>query len=441
MGLSAIEIYKLLPKTNCGDCGNPTCLAFAMQLANMKVELAQCPHVDQAAQDALGAAAAPPIKLVTVGDGDGKLEIGDEKVLYRHDKTFYHAPPLVGMVEDGWDEATIKEKAALVGSLVFDRVGMQVGMNSVAVLHTTGDMAAAATAAKEASGGMPLVLMGSDEGAMRAAIGAVGGDKPLVVSMETGSNAAMVALAKEHGCPVAVGSDGGLEGLADEVKAAKDAGVENIVMLMRGELGDLFNDLIAVRRLAINKSFRELGYPALTIIEGDDDVETTLEAATLLMKYSSMLVMRNYSPETILPMVTLRLNIYTDPQKPIQVKPEIYDVGEPGPDSPFMLTSNFSLTYFSVEGDVDKSKVASRILVIDTEGLSVLTAFAAGKMEPDKMAEAIEASGISDLVSHKKVIIPGMIARASGKLQDLSGWEVIVGPRESSGIPKFLREL
>jgi acetyl-CoA decarbonylase/synthase complex subunit gamma len=440
MGLSAIEIYKLLPKTNCGDCGNPTCLAFAMQLANMKVELAECPHVDQAAQDALGAAAAPPIKLVTVGEGDGKLEIGDEKVLFRHDKTFYNAPPLVGIVEDGWDEGTIKEKATSVKELVFDRVGRQEGMNAVAVLHTTGDMAAAATTAKEASG-MPLVLMGSDEGAMKAALGAVGGEKPLVVSMETGSNAAMVALAKEHGCPVAVGSDGGLEGLADEVKVAKDAGVEAIVMLMRGELGDLFNDLVAVRRLAITKSFRELGYPVVTIIDGDDAIENTLEAATLLMKYSSMLVMKEYSPETILPMVTIRLNIYTDPQKPIQVKPAIYDVGEPGPDSPFMITSNFSLTYFSVEGDVDKSKVPSRILVIDTEGLSVLTAFAAGKMEPDKMAEAIQESGITDLVNHKKVIIPGMIARASGKLEDLSGWEIIVGPRESSGIPKFLREL
>ncbi len=440
MGLTAIEIYKLLPKTNCGDCGVPTCLAFAMQLANMKVELADCPHVDQAAKDALGAASAPPIKLVVVGEGDGKLEIGDEKVLYRHEKTFYHAPPLVGVVEDGWDEGTIKAKAAEVKSLVFDRVGRQEGMNAVAVWHTTGDMAAAATAAKEASG-MPLVLIGSDEGAMKAALDAVGGDKPLVVSIETGSNAAMVALAKEHGCPVAVGSDGGLEGLADEVKTAKDAGMENIVMLMRGELGDLFNDLVAVRRLAINKSFREVGYPTMTIIEGDDAIENTLEAATLLVKYSSMLVMRDYSPETILPMVTVRLNIYTDPQKPIQVKPAIYNVGDPGPDSPFMITSNFSLTYFSVEGDVDKSKVASRILVIDTEGLSVLTAFAAGKMEPDKMAEAIEASGIADMVNHKKLIIPGMIARASGKLADLSGWEIIVGPRESSGIPKFLRDL
>jgi len=440
MGLSAIEIYKLLPKTNCGDCGFPTCLAFAMQLANMKAELAQCPHVGDAAKEALGAAAAPPIKLVVVGDGEGKLQLGDEKVLYRHEKTFYHAPPLVGIVEDGWDEAKVREMAGKVKALVFDRVGRQEGMNAVAVWHTTGDMAAAARAAKEASG-MPLVLVGTDAAAMGAALGAVGGDRPLVVSLEPGSNAAMVALAKEHGCPVAVGSDGGLPGLADEVKAAKDAGVGDIVMLMRGELGDLYNDLVAVRRLAINKSFRELGYPVMTIVDGDDAVGTTLEAATLLMKYSSMLVLRNYSPELILPMVTLRLNIYTDPQKPIQVKPAIYKVGDPGPDSPFMLTSNFSLTYFSVEGDVDKSKVASRILVIDTEGLSVLTAFAAGKMEPDKMAKAIEDSGIAGELSHKKVIIPGMIARASGKLGELTGWEIIVGPRESSGIPKFLREL
>jgi acetyl-CoA decarbonylase/synthase complex subunit gamma len=440
MGMSAIEIYKLLPKTNCGDCGFPTCLAFAMQLANMKVELGQCPHVSQDAHAALGAASAPPIKLVTVGEGEGKLEIGDEKVLLRHEKTFYHAPPLVGIVEDGWDAEKIRSRAADVKSLVFDRVGQEEGMNAVAVWHTTGDMGEAAKIAKEASG-MPIVLVGSDEGAMRGALGAIGGDKPLVVSSRPDKNAAMVALAKEHGCPIAVGSDGGLEGLADEVKAAKDAGVEDIVMLMKGDLGTLFNDLVAARRLAINKGFRELGYPTMTIIEAEDNIESVLEVSTLLMKYSSMLLLRNYSPELILPLVTLRLNIFTDPQKPIQVKPGIYKVGEPGPDSPFMLTSNFSLTYFSVEGDVDKSKIPSRILVIDTEGLSVLTAFAAGKMEPDKMADAVAETGIADELSHKKLIIPGMIARASGKLGELTGWEIIVGPRESTGIPKFLRNL
>jgi acetyl-CoA decarbonylase/synthase complex subunit gamma len=440
MGMSAIEIYKLLPKTNCGECEFPTCLAFAMQLANLKVELSDCPHVSEDAHAALGAASAPPIKLVAVGEGEGKLELGDEKVLFRHEKTFFHAPPFVGIVEDGWDEAQIKAKAEEVKALVFDRVGRQEGMNAVAVWHTTGDMAAAAKLAKEASG-MPVVLVGSDEGAMKAALGAVGGDKPLIVSAEPSANAAMVALAKEHGCPVAVGADGGLDNLADEVKAAKDGGVEDIVMLMKGNLGNLFNDLTAVRRLAITKGLRELGYPTLTIMEAEDDVESVLEASVFVMKYSSIMLFRNYSPELILPLVTLRLNIYTDPQTPIQVKPGIYDVGDPGPDAPFMLTSNFSLTYFSVEGDVDKSKVPSRILVVDTEGLSVLTAFAAGKMEPDKMAAAVEASGIADLVNHKKLIIPGMIARASGKLGDLSGWEIIVGPRESSGIPKFLREL
>jgi acetyl-CoA decarbonylase/synthase complex subunit gamma len=440
MGMSAIEIYKLLPKTNCGDCGFPTCLAFAMQLANLKAELAQCPHVSQEAVDALGAASAPPIKLVEFGSGELKLEIGDEKVLHRHEKTFYHPPPLVGVVEDGWPEDQIRERAAHVKDLVFDRVGRQEGMDAVAVWHTTGDMATAARVAKEASG-QPLVLVGSDQGAMAAALGEVGGDKPLIVSTETSANAAMVALAKEHGCPVAVGADSGLEDLADEAKAAKDAGVEHVVLLVQGDLGQVFNDMVAIRRLAINKGFRELGYPIVNIIDTEDPTEAAMEAGTLLTKYSSLLLFKHYSPELMLPLVTLRLNIYTDPQKPIQVKPGIYDVGEPGPDSPFMITSNFSLTYFSVEGDTDKSKVPSRILVVNTEGLSVLTAFAAGKMEPDMMAQAILDSGIADVVSHKKIIIPGMISRASGKLQDLSGWEVIVGPRESSGIPKFLRNL
>ncbi len=441
MGMSAIEIYKHLPKTNCGKCGFPTCLAFAMQLANLKAELSACPDASEAAKAALGAASAPPIKLVTVGAGETKLEIGDEKVLFRHDKTFYHAPPLVGMVEDSWDDAKVSERAAAVKALGFDRVGRQEGMNAVAVFHTASDasrMAAAAKAAQAASG-MPLVLVSADAAAMGPAVEAVAASRPLLVSSAPASNAAVVALAKQHKCPVAVCSDGGLEGLADEAKAAKDAGVEEVVLLMRGELSTVVEDMVMARRLAITKNFRELGFPMLNIVAGEDAASDALDAAVLTMRYSSMLVLKHYSPEVILPLVTLRLNIYTDPQKPIQVKAGVYNIGEPGPESPLLLTSNFSLTNFSVAGDVDKSKIPSRILVVDTEGLSVMTAFAAGKMDPEKMAKALEDSGLATELPKKEVIIPGMISRASGKLQELSGWKIVVGPRESSGIPSFLR--
>jgi acetyl-CoA decarbonylase/synthase complex subunit gamma len=412
-----------------------------MQLANLKVELSACPDASEAAKAALGAASAPPVKLVTVGVGDVKLGIGDEKVLFRHEKTFYHAPPLVGIVEDAWDDAKVSERAKAVKALSFERVGRMESMNAVAVVHTATDasrMVAAARVAHEASG-LPLVLISSDAAAMGPAVEAVAASRPLLVSSAPSTNAAIVALAKQHKCAVAVCSDGGLEGLADEAKAAKAAGVEEVVLLMRGELSAVVEDMVMARRLAILKNFRELGYPMLNLVDGEDAAEDAITAAVLLIRYSSMLVLRHYSPELILPLVTLRLNIYTDPQKPIQVKAGVYNIGEPGPDSPLMLTSNFSLTYFSVAGDVDKSKIPSRILVVDTEGLSVMTAFAAGKMDPEKMAKALEDSGLATMLPKKEVIIPGMISRASGKLQELSGWKIVVGPRESSGIPSFLR--
>jgi len=443
MPLSAIEIYKQLPKTNCGKCGVPTCLAFAMALANLKAELSSCPFASEDAKSALGAASAPPIKLVKVGAGGTCLQIGDEKVMYRHEKTFYHPPPLAGVVEDGWSDATIEEHAKKVCGLVFDRVGQMEGMNAVAVWHTSPDparMAAAARAAQGASG-MPLVLVAADREAMAQALASVKGSRPLVVSEKPASNAAMVALAKEHGCPVAVCSDGGLEGLVDEAKAAKAAGVDEIVLLMRGDLGALLNDMIMVRRLAISKNFRELGYPILNVVEAKESIDAVLEASVLLMRYSSMLLLRHYAPELILPLVTLRLNIFTDPQKPIQVKPGIYQIGEPGPTSPLLFTSNFSLTYFTVAGDVAKSKVPTRILVVDTEGLSVLTSFAAGKLEPEKVTKALKDSGLESLLAKKELVIPGMVSRMSGKLAEMTGWKIIVGPRESSGIPNFLRNL
>jgi acetyl-CoA decarbonylase/synthase complex subunit gamma len=234
-----------------------------------------------------------------------------------------------------------------------------------------------------------------------------------------------------------------LDELTDLTQKIQGKGVEDMVLDLGGaNMAEWLARSTQVRRLALKSNFRPLGYPVIAFPGAAGDIgKESVHAAQAIAKYAGFIVLDSFTPELAYALLVLRENIYTDPQKPIQVKPGIYNVGDPTPDSPFMLTSNFSLTYFSVEGDVDKSKIPSRILVIDTEGLSVLTAFAAGKMEPDKMAAAIEGSGIADILSAKKVIIPGMISRASGKLADLTGFEIIVGPRESSGIPKFLREL
>lgn len=436
MGLTGLEIFKQLPKTNCKDCGQPTCLAFAMQLASGKASLDQCPHVSDAAKEALDSASAPPVALIKVGKGEKELTIGNETVLFRHEKRFEHPTGIAISVSD--NDADLAAKVQGINKLVFDRVGQSHGVNLVAVVNDSGDAAKYAEAVKVAQDNteFPLLLMSTDPAAMEKALEVAGDNNPLICGANAANFDAMLALAKKYDAPVVI-QGANLEELAalvekaDYKKLVLDSGAR--------ESNKVLADQTQIRRQAL-KRFRPFGYPTITFADNPDPIQAIVDAGLYIAKYAGIVVLNTADPADVLPLITLRLNVYTDPQKPIAVESKIYEVGNPGPDSPVFITTNFSLTYFCVEGDVEAGRISGYILPVDTDGISVLTGWAAGKFSPEKITEMLNESGIADKVSHKKVIIPGGVAVLSGKLQELSGWEVLVGPRESAGIPSFIKQ-
>ena len=446
MALSGLQIYKLLPKTNCKECGFPTCLAFAMKLAQKGTELDKCPYVDDEAKTALDAASAPPIKLVTIGAGERAFEIGNEIVMFRHEKTFYHQPGLVVRVK--CDDPQLAETAGAAGSYTVERVGMQLRLDGLAVEHSAGDAAAYAAAVatvRAAAPGVPLVLMSTDAAALDAALaGGAAAEKPLVHAATAANWQAMAEVAKKHGVPLAIrAEDGDLSALDELSENVRGAGVEDVV-LDPGTAG-LAADLAAftqLRRLALKKGARALGYPIFALC-GAPTWEAELARATqAVCKYAGVVVLDHTLPSVYYALITLRQNIYTDPQKPIQVEPKLYEIGTATADSPVLITTNFSLTYFSVSGEVEGAGIPTWLLVADSDGQSVLTGWAAGKFDAEKIAKTVKDSGIESRISHKKLVIPGHVAGLSGEVEEeLPGWQIMVGPRDAVDIPNYLKNV
>ncbi len=442
MGLTGLDIYKQLPKKNCGECGPPTCLAFAMSLASGKAALDACPYVSDEAKAALDAASAPPIKLVKVGSGDSALEMGDETVLYRHEKTFFHPCGVAVAVSDTLDGEALQGKLAAVADLVFHRVGQEYTIDLVALQNDSGSAEAFKSAAKAVVDNteLSMVLISDDADAMAAAVDVAAERRPLLCGANANNYEAMTGLAKQAGLPLVVKGDG-LDDTAELITKVEELGHKDIVIDSgQRETSAVLADLTQLRRLAIKKKFRTFGYPVIAFTSEEEPRAEVLQASVYMAKYASLIVVATDDKAHLLPVLAWRQNIYTDPQKPIQVEAKLHEVGEVNDESPFYVTTNFSLTYYTVEGEVETSKVPSYILPVHTDGTSVLTAWAADKFTGEKIAEAIKASGIEDKVKHREVIIPGYVAVLSGKLQEASGWKVVVGPQEAAGIPGFVRD-
>ena len=438
---TAMEIYKLLPKKNCGECKLPTCLAFAMQLANQKVSLEACPYVSPEAKAALEESGAPPIKLVTFGAGDKTAQVGDETQLFRHDKTFYH-PTVLGLIADDADGLdAMKAKIDAAHAAEFERVGQMLRVDSVAIRHSTGSEADFVEAVKAAtSKELPVVIMCEDPAIASKAVEACADRKPLLYRATPANLDQMVELAKAKSLPLVIGGASGLDELSDMADKAKKAGLADVVLEPGdGSAGKTLENLTAIRRAAVKKRFRPFGFPTVMVL--GNSAGDHMKAALGVMKYSSIVLMDEMPREMLYPLLALRQNIFTDPQVPIQVKPGMYAVGEPNEKSPVMFTTNFSLTYFTVRADIEKSKLPAWLLVVDTEGQSVMTAFAAGKLTPESVAKAMEDEKLKEKNVRGEIIIPGMVSRMSGKLNELSGLKVSVGPRESSGLPKMMKSL
>jgi acetyl-CoA decarbonylase/synthase complex subunit gamma len=444
--MTGVQIYKFLPKTNCKKCGFPTCLAFAMKVAQKSIAITDCPDLSEESTLALESAARPPIQIVTVGADEKKIEVGGEVVMFRHEKTFYHPPGLVIRLKDSTPlEENLKQVEA-VASYQVERVGMMFTVDGFAIENDSGDAAAfaklvAAVAEKAPS---PLVLMSTKPDAMKTALEKAGPLRPLIYAATTDNWSDMTELAKAHGCPLAVAAGDGLEGLAGLVEQVTGNGVENIVLDPGGRdyLSSL-TQLTQIRRLALKENFRPLGFPVIAFPgEGtDSNEEESMLAGQQVAKYAGIIVLNHFSPSTMYPLLTLRLNIYTDPQKPIQMQPGLYPIGNPKEDSPVCVTTNFSLTYFAVAGELEGSAFPSWLMVCDTEGLSVLTAWAAGKFDAERIAKATKEFNIAGSVNHQRVIIPGHLAVLRGELEEeLSGWEVLVGPRDAVDLGAFLKK-
>ncbi|TLM80411.1 MAG: acetyl-CoA decarbonylase/synthase complex subunit gamma [Actinobacteria bacterium] len=445
MALTGLDIFKHLPKTNCGDCGVPTCLAFAMKLAQGQAELVSCPHVSEEAAAALSAAAAPPMRGVTIGTGDLAFTVGEETVLFRHEKTFVNPAAIGVSIAVSASDDEIDTVVAQADAAVFERVQQVLRCGFVA-LRGSGDPARFRAVAERVSArtGLPLVLMSADPAEMGAALEAVGSRKPLIHAATEANLDAMVALATQHGCPLAVRA-GGVEAVAALAERAAAAGVKDLVLdTAPATAGAALRDRVFERRAALDGRFAPLGYPCITFpgdFAGGDPLLETTYAAVDLAKYGSIIVLSGAEPWRMLPLLVLRQNVFTDPQRPMQAEAKIYEFGNPGPDAPLFVTTNFSLTYFIVSSELEGAKMPARLGVVDAEGLSVLTAWAAGKFVPERIAKFLNSSGVADAVSRREVIIPGAVAQISGELaEELSGWTVTVGPYEAADLPAYMRK-
>jgi acetyl-CoA decarbonylase/synthase complex subunit gamma len=446
MGLTGIQIFKMLPKTNCGECGVPTCLAFAMNLASGKAELDACPYVSDEAKEQLAEASAPPIRPVAIGAGTRAFKVGGETVMFRHEKTFYNPTALAAMVPSDMDADTLDKKLKEWNALQFERVGVNLRPELVALKNVNGDSGAFAALAKKIAeeSEFGLILISDKVDVIKAAVDVCAFKKPLLYAATSDNAEDMGNLAKDSGLPLAVKADN-IEDLIALSDKLTGMGVKDLVLDSGSrEMKQLFEDQVAIRRAALKDGNRSLGFPTITFpceMASSLDVETLI-ASLLIAKYGGIVVLSDFEGESLFPLLVERLNIFTDPQRPMTVTEGIYEIGGPDENSPVLVTTNFSLTYFIVSGEIEGSRVPSWLLIMDTEGLSVMTAWAAGKFSGDVVGMFVKKCGIADKVAHKKIIIPGYAAAISGEMEEeLPDWEIMIGPRDASLIPKFLKDM
>jgi acetyl-CoA decarbonylase/synthase complex subunit gamma len=444
MALTGIQIFKLLPKTNCGECGQPTCLAFAMSLAAGKAELSACPYVSEEAKAQLAEASAPPMRMVTIGAGDRALKVGGETVMFRHEKRFENPTGFALLITDTMDEAEVNARLDRFKQFEYERIGLILRPDLVALKSESGDAGKFEALVNKVSGSIDagIILMSDNSDVLAAGLKACADRKPLIYAATKDNLEAVAGMAKGDSCPVAVKASN-VEELAELTAKLTEAGVNDLV-LDSGSRGirQAFEDQLIIRGAALNKKFRPLGFPTI-VFPGemtDDPMKEAVIASMFVAKYGSIIVLSDFQGESLFPLLVERLNVYTDPQRPLATTEGIYEVGGPSENSPVLLTTNFSLTYFIVSGEIEGSRIPSYLLVKDTEGLSVLTAWAAGKFVADEIAPFVKKCGIADKVKHHKLIIPGYAATESGGLEEeLPDWEILIGPREGSLIPAYLK--
>ena len=438
MALKALDIYKLLPKKNCKECGDPTCLTFAMKLAQGKAEPGACPYLEEEAKAMLGASTRPPIQKVTVGMGTLSITAGEEFVFYRHEKTFYHQPGIMYAISDTDSDDRIREVVSQIRSCHLTRIGIDLFLNGLAISADSGSaerFASAVTIATEGNTDLPLVLMASDPTVMEAGLAICGNYMPLMWAADDQNHEQFCILAKKYGAPLVV-RGGDLEPLAVTADTCVKSGISQLMLDLSGPEGKFVRDSTLVRQVALARTVPALGYPVFY------DVREIGFSGIIcgIARFASIIVTKPLTLTEMQAVLVMRQNIYTDPQKPIQMTPGLYRVGTPTRNDPVFLSVNFSLTYFTLQGYLEATRRSCWLLIVDTEGMSVLTSVAAGKLNESVVRDGLKTFNVAAEVDHKTLIIPGYASPLSGRIEEYTGWKVIVGPRDAAEIAAFMEE-
>ncbi len=433
MALTGLQIQKLLPKTNCKECGSNTCLAFAMKLAGKKAELSECPYASEEAKAILGAASEPPVKTVSVGE----TKIGGETVLYRHEKTFVNQPIFAVNIDD--TDGDYKATLDAAKGYVLERVGEVLTLGAVAVTQKQDDAAKFLEVVKAvADAGCPVIIRAKSVDAAKQAA-AIAKDKGGVIATASGADAeALAQAAQDNGLVLAVGG-ATIDEIAGATAKIKEGGFNDMVITMPAQTLSQSFQFNSVARRAAFANAKAVGYTYLHFIDGDDMYDVMRQATNEICKYGGIVVFPKMDVALLCVMMTLRQNIYTDPQKPIQMEPGVYKIGEPDENSYVWVTTNFSLTYFLVSGEIENCGQNAWLLIPECEGLSVLTAWAAGKFGGDMIGKFLIEQGLNDSQKNKSLIIPGYVAQIKGDIEEaLPGWNILIGSQEASDIESFV---
>ncbi len=458
---SPLEAYQFLPQTNCGDCGFSTCMAFAAQLIERTKMIEDCPYMEEpkykAKLEKLMDYLAPLVEAVRVGVGENQVLIGGEEVLYRHELTYYNKTAIAIEVTDEMDEEEIIKRSKFAQDFTKEYIGMILKLEMVAIRSVSNNPEKFKKAVKTVVDNVkiPFMLCSFDPKILEAGLEVAKDRRPLIYAATRKNWEEVGKLALKYDVPLAVFAPNDLELLRSITRALMVMGVEEIVLdpgtFPHGEgISTTVSNLVMLRRAAIEKEQKDLGFPLITVpavawlTEGDDITKANLEAIvanTSLINFSDLMILHSIDPWMIIPLITLRENIYTDPRRPVSVESGLREIGSPTDTSPVMFTTNFALTYYTVASDIEGGNIDCWLLVIDTEGIGVESAVAGGQLSASKVKETMDDTKIDEKVKHKTIVIPGMAARIMGELEDISGWNVVVGPRDSSGIPKLAATL
>ena len=440
MAVKGLDIFKLSPKKNCKECGSPTCMAFCMKVAQGALPITKCPYMSPEAIALLSEATAPPMKTLEIAGH----KLGGETVLFRHEKTLVSRNLFAVSISTEMDDAAVDAKIEELKKVDYERIGEREYVEFVTV-RNCGDNARFVELAKKAAVlERGVILETTDAEAAKAAVEAIKDVKPVVNGVNKDNLEAMNEIAKTYGIVLGVqGAD--LNELHDTVEALEKAGNKNLLLDVTGAtIKETFGNAVQVRRAALKDNDRTFGYPSIVDLSklcGTEYHLATALASVFTLKYGSIIIMPRMTYAEALPLYGLRQNIYTDPQKPMKVAPGIYPINGAGPDDPCALTVDFALTYFLVSGELERSKVPINLLITDASGMSVLTAWAAGKFSSTTVKKFFDEFDIASKINNRTLIIPGKVAVMKGEIQDkLPDWNVVVGTREAVELVKYLKD-